>query len=654
MSRIGRGGAQDERGHDVARLVRHLILLVATGLVGTALVAPPAGAAPTWQPVTNLFADLSAAGGSAQTPAVAVDSRGDATAVWTRYNGTQLVVQASTRPAGSTWSAPVDLAAGRSIHNPRLAVDPAGNVTVVWRSREVSSSVVQAATHPVGGSWTAPVDLSVDTSVDNTQLTDVPQVAVDAAGIVTATWSHFEPNRFTVQAATRLTDGTWTTPVSLSAPGQSARTTDLAVDPAGNATAIWVSGALVQAATRPAGGTWTAPVDLSTVAGSRANPRVVVDPAGTATAVWGSFTGTYGIQTATRPFGGAWTAAVDLGAPGQDTFDTPQLAADRRATVTAVWQRHDGSGWIVTSATSAAGGGWTTPVDLSATGHDAWDPQVAIDPAGNATAVWSLSDDSTSNSTRTVQAVRRTAAGSWTAPVDLSSGGSSWNPQVALDPSGNATTAWSRNDGAGWTVQARGLDAAGPVVTSLTGQVTAAGRRAYAVEAYDAWSRVRSVSWAFGDGTTATGSSVIHTTAGDSTRPVRVTLTDAVGNATVCTYADTYTCRTTRRGTPVISRASLTHRTIRALDSQGDARKKAKVKVVLTTDAKVQLVFNRAGTKKKIRVTTRGEAGTNAFAIRARLGKNTVLRPGRWTVTVTATNKVGTSPRKKLHLRVVR
>ena len=44
------------------------------------------------------------------------------------------------------------------------------------------------------------------------------------------------------------TDGTWTTPVDLSVPGQSARTTDLAVDPAGNATAIWVSGAVVQAA----------------------------------------------------------------------------------------------------------------------------------------------------------------------------------------------------------------------------------------------------------------------------------------------------------------------------------------------------------------------------------------------------------------------
>lgn len=646
------------RGRDMARLIRHLILLVATGLVGAALVLPPAGAAPTWQPVTNLFADLSAAGGSAQTPAVAVDSRGDATAVWTRWNGTQPVVQASTRPAGGTWSAPVDLAAGRSIFNPQLTVDPAGNATAVWRVREIDRSVVQTSTRPAGGVWSAPVDLSVDTSVDLSQPTDVPQVAVDASGIVTATWSRFEAKpseafKHVVQAATRLTDGTWTAPVDLSVPGQHARTTDLAVDPAGNATVIWVAGSLVQAATRPAGGTWAAPVDLSTIAGPRANPRIVVDPAGTATAVWGTFTTTYGIQTATRSPGAPWSAPADLSAPGQDTFDTPELAADRRGTVTALWQRHDGSGWIVTSATRPAGGAWTAPVDLSATGHDAWDPQVAVDPAGNATAVWSLADEPMSDSARTVQAARRTVAGEWTAPVDLSRGGTAWNPQVALDSSGNATTVWSHNDGSGYVVEARGLDAAGPVVTSLTGQATAGGRTAYAVKAYDAWSRVGSVSWAFGDGATATGTSVTHRT-GASSRPVKVTLTDRVGNATVCTYGATYTCRTTRRGAPIISKASLAHRTIRADDSRTHARKKTRVTVVLTASAKVTMVFTKAGTKKKIRMTKRGKAGRNAFEIRARLGKSRVLRPGRWVVTVRAGNKVGTSPVKKLRLRVVR
>ncbi len=242
----------------MTRVITHFILLVVTGLVGSALVESPAAAAPTWRPVTNLFADLSAPGGHAQTPAVAVDSSGDATAIWSRYDGTQFVVQTSTRPAGGTWATPVDLAAGRSIWNPQIAVDPAGNATAVWRRSDSASSVVQTTTRPAGGPWSTPVDLSVDPSVDVTERTEFPQVAVDAAGVATAAWSRFDGSKYTVQAVTRLPDGTWTTPVDLSANGQSARTPHLAVDPAGNATAIWVSGALIQAATRSAGGTWAA------------------------------------------------------------------------------------------------------------------------------------------------------------------------------------------------------------------------------------------------------------------------------------------------------------------------------------------------------------------------------------------------------------
>ena len=638
----------------MARAIRQLILLVVTGLVGTALVASPASAAPTWRPVTNLFADLSADGGSAQTPAVAVDSHGNATTIWSRYDGSQLVVQAATRPAGGAWGAPVDLAAGRSIYNPQLAVDPAGNVTAVWRRREVASSVVQSAARPAGGTWTTPVDLSVDPSVDATQQTDFPQVAVDAAGIVTATWSRYDGSGYTVQAATRSTGGTWSTPVDLSVAGQVARTPHLAVDPAGNATAIWVSGSLIQAATRPAGGPWAAPVDLSTVAGSRANPRIVVDPGGSATAVWGSFTGTYGIQTAARPLGGTWSAPAGLSAAGGDAFDTPQIAVDRRGTTTALWQRHDGSGWVVTSATRAAGGDWTTPVDLSATGRDSWDPQVAIDQAGTATAIWSRSV----GNRRQVQAARRPAGGSWTEPVDLSAdGGDARNPQVAVDPDGNATTVWSRFDGTSWIVQARGLDAAGPVVTELASRST--GRsRAYSVTAHDVWSRVASATWAFADGTAASGTSVTHADTGGNTRPVKVTLTDAVGNATVCTYTGTYACRATARVAPLITKASLTRHRIRAHGSHSKAKKsvkkKARIKIELTTAAKVTLVFKKRGTTKAVRLTRRLGAGRNALTIRARIAQHKILRPGRYTIVLTATNKVGTSPKEKLRLRVVR
>ena len=59
--------------------ITHAIALLVTGLVAGSLAAPPAGAAPTWQPLTNLFANLSAAGGSAFTPSIGIDAAGNAT-----------------------------------------------------------------------------------------------------------------------------------------------------------------------------------------------------------------------------------------------------------------------------------------------------------------------------------------------------------------------------------------------------------------------------------------------------------------------------------------------------------------------------------------------------------------------------------------------
>ncbi|MBL0749742.1 PKD domain-containing protein [Nocardioides baculatus] len=636
----------------MTRVITRLVLVIVTALLGAALVTPPAGAAPTWRPVTNLFADLSAPG--AQTPSIGTDAAGSSTVVWSRYDGTRTIVETSYRPVGGTWSAPVVIATGAQIGFAQVAVAPSGGATAVWRSSELDRSVVQASSRSASGTWSEPVTLSSDPSRDLSSQPDVPQVAVDPTGVATATWSRFEavpgqPWRFTVQTSTQAADGTWSTPVDLSPAGSPARTTDVTVDPAGNATAVWSAGATLQAATRPAGGAWSAPVQLSAAAGPRANPRVVVDPSGTATAVWGSFAGgAYGVQTASRAPGGAWTAPLDL--VSGDVFDTPAIAVDRQGNTTALWQQNDGSGWVVTSASRPAGGAWSAPVLLSAPADDSWDPQVAVDLAGNATAIWAR--DLAGG--RVIEAARRPAQGEWSEPIELSARGDAQHPQVAVDPSGNVTAAWSRKADAGWIVQARGLDAAGPVVTGITGTTSriAARGRAFSVTAHDVWSRVASARWTFPDGTTASGTSVSY--AGTTgTRPVRVVLTDSVGNATACSYTSTFTCRATTRIRPFIDRARLSPKKIRAVGSDARVAKKARATITLNTAAKVTFTFRKAGSKR-VTLVKKLDAGRNRVTIRARLSARKVLAPGRWKVVVTAKNAVGTSPKASFRLRVVR
>ena len=608
--------------------------------------------------MTGLFAALSAAGGSAQSPDVAVDGEGDATAVWSRWDGSRFVVQSATRPAGGTWSAPTDLAAAARVDQPQLALDAAGNATAVWRSNEAGESVVQASTRPAGGSWGAPVDLSTEPAQDPSEATEVPRVAVDASGTATVVWARaVATGRYVVQAATLEPGGAPSAPLDLSAPGESARTPEIVVDPAGGAVAVWnrgasrSSGGVVQAAVRPAGGTWQASTDLSASGGMSFLPQVAMDASGRATAVWLRLDGSYVVESATRAAGGTWGTAERISAAGEDTSN-PQVAAGPRGAV-AVWQRHDGSGWRVTSATRAANGTWQRSGDLSAADHDAWSPQVALAQNGRATVVWDLAEAGSSHRESQSQAVTRGVTGEWSEPVDLDGEGTeSRSPQVALDAAGNATTTWSTKVGSDWIVQARGLDAAGPVVTRITSR-SAGDRQRYSVSAHDVWSRIRTATWRFSDGTRATGSSVSHGRAAGSGEAT-VVLTDAVGNATRCTYTGgDHACRAAR-GVPIIRRATLKHHRIRAVGSRRDLRRRTALKVDVTAAAKVTLVFSRPGTRKKVRLVRRVGAGTSAIRVQARVGRRATLRPGRWTVTVKAGNRIGTGPRTRVHLRVVR
>ena len=67
-------------------------------------------------------------------------------------------------------------------------------------------------------------------------------------------------------------------------------------------------------------------------------------------------------------------------------------------------------------------------------------PGVAVDPAGHATVVWMWNSG--------MQAVRRAPAGSWSAPVAVSSGAlDTWGnvPLVEADVAGNVAVAWLRD-----------------------------------------------------------------------------------------------------------------------------------------------------------------------------------------------------------------
>lgn len=494
-------------------------------LLAGVLSAAPAAAAPAW--LTPI--DLSVAGQSGLEPQVAVDSAGDAVAVWERTNGANEIVQSASRAAGGTWQEPVDLSvAGRDAFNPQVAVDPSGDAVAVWGRYDGANYIVEAASRAAGGVWQAPVDLSV-AGGDAEQ----PQVAVDSSGDAVAVWQRYDGADYIVEAASGAAGGVWQAPVELSIAGQNAFTPQVGVDPAGDAIAVWArdDGAnnIVQSASRAADGDWGAPVDLSPAGQSAAGPQVAVDPSGGAVAVWDRYDGANNIvQTASRVPGGAWGTPVDLSVAGQSAVLT-QVAVDPGGDAVAVWERYDGAHYIVQSASRAAGGAWGTPVDLTMAGRDASFPQAALDPAGNSVAVWYRSN----GPNFVIQAATRAAGGTWRAPVDLSvAGQNAFNPQVAVDSAGNAVTVWDRSDGSNYIVQAAGYDAAGPQLRSLS--IPAGGvvgqPLSFSISPFDVWSAPGTTAWSFGDGAAGSGTSLSHTYAAPGIYKVTVTGSDVLGN----------------------------------------------------------------------------------------------------------------------------
>jgi len=121
------------------------------------------------------------------------------------------------------------------------------------------------------------------------------------------------------------------------------------------------------------------------------------------------------VQAATRPAGGSFGTPANLSAPGHDALD-PHVAITTGLAI-AVWQRFNGTGHTVQAAARPANGVWQRPVDLSATSQDAIEPQVALDPASDAVAVWERVGDPNA----VIEAASRPAAsGRWQPPFDLS------------------------------------------------------------------------------------------------------------------------------------------------------------------------------------------------------------------------------------------
>lgn len=408
-------------------------LAMVIGLVGL----PSAAAVGNWSaPV-----DASLEARNIQQHQFTVDSAGTATAIWMNDG----IIQSSSRPNGGTWSTPVDVSlTGAWAHHPQVTVDSSGLATAVWYRSNGSNDIIQSSSRPLGGNWSTPVDVSLPGGNASR-----PQVTVDPLGRVTAIWARSNGSNEIIQSSSRPSGGDWSSPVDVSLEGENAAQQQVTVDSAGLATAVWTryidGDRIVQSSTRPSGGDWSTPVNVSVLGDTANDPQVTVDSSGLVSVVWSRRIGdNLLIQSSSRPSGGTWSTPVELSLPGQDA-SKPQVTVDSTGLATAVWWRYADGGAIVQSSSSRDGGPWTTPIDVSSPGERASQPQLTVDSSGQVTAVWRREVGNGPESTFVVQSSSLPRGGTWSIPVDLSIEGESGDePKVKADPTGAVTAVWRR------------------------------------------------------------------------------------------------------------------------------------------------------------------------------------------------------------------
>jgi hypothetical protein len=439
--------------------------LAATGLFVAivALLLALLAASPAQAKVTYAPQNLSAAGENGALPQVAVDPQGRATVIWNRFDGQSTRVQsrglgAEGTPAGSiqTLSGEVPQPLGfRDEHAADVAVDPQGRATVVWQRFDGSSSAgccwkIESRRLGADGTLEAIRILSAE---GQNALT--PRVATDSEGRATIVWRRYDGANYRVQSRRLGADGSPEAIQTLSEAGQEAGVAQVAIDSQGRATVVWAAGAAsndeVQSRRLGADGSPEAIQTLSPPGGNGFLPQIAVDPQGRATVVW--------IFRAGNPF---WIQSRRLGADGapgpvrtlaQGGWD-PQIAVDPKGRATAVWQP-PGYPWPVESRRFRADGSLAGPAKTVRSGGPyPGSPQVAVDSQGRATVVWV---GYVGTLQRTVQSRRLGADGTPGGVQAVSQPGNAAEPQIAIDPKGRATVVWRRHDGSNHRIQsARG------------------------------------------------------------------------------------------------------------------------------------------------------------------------------------------------------
>jgi len=390
---------------------------------------------------------------TAEYPEVAVDGAGNAIAIWIQSNGTDDRIWSNRYEVGVGWGNPeiVD-AGGSSIYSdaPQIAMDGSGNAIAVW-SQYYHSQNIFSRRYVVGSGWG-----TVEHVEENIYGSYSPRVAMNSEGAAVVVWEmgvEIWSNRYEVGTG-------WGSPERVHRPvsGSHGPYVGVAMDGEGNAFCVWsqYDGSNyenVSARRYDVVSGWgtTQLLETDDLLDRAWGVDVAADSLGNAVAIWDQYNNSdyehRSIFTSRYAFGSGWEPAQLLGANDSSSESYPQVAMDDGGNATAIWSRYDGATSSNISASRyVAGSGWGAIELVSENVEWCECPQIAIDGAGNAVAVWCQWQ----NSRNDIWSNHYVMGSGWGTPVLVETEDSAnfYDPRVGVDNLGNAIAVWHQSDGA--------------------------------------------------------------------------------------------------------------------------------------------------------------------------------------------------------------
>jgi hypothetical protein len=348
-------------------------------------------------------------GDIARDPQLAIDSEGNVVVVWRQRVSSGMPYQIwSNRylPSGG-WDPARAERIGSAVPGaevqPQVAIDPKGNAIAVWAKFDEARGRFDVRSNRYElGTWGAARPVSTDNSGDASG----PQVVMDSNGNGIAVWEQVVGNRNRSVVYSARWNGDWGTPQPIDDDNAgNAEDPEIAVDAEGNAIAVWGQSGNRSEDERfdiwsnrytPSDNRWGVPELVETDdAGSASDPQVAMAPSGDAVAVWVQFDGRrFDIWSNRYTLDVGWGRPERIETENRGQGSTPQVAMDPSGSAVVVWTQFDGVQFAIWSNRYTPRGGWGghESIDVDDPGRS-WQPQVAMDRDGIAIAVWAHQEE---------------------------------------------------------------------------------------------------------------------------------------------------------------------------------------------------------------------------------------------------------------------